>query len=128
MSNEAIKATPFETIIGGTDAIVTLRDKSSEAVFIHQLPIEQFPKLLSVQDDEPKMVELFCQKQPGWASTLSLESIEHVIAEGERLNSDFFSRWVHRKLARQERLVPGLLLRVENKAVEASLISSSKPA
>jgi hypothetical protein len=100
--------TKNETLFGGADFIATHTDGATESVKIAQIPIKDFPKFLQVQDDELKMAEFFCGKPEGWASSLSLDSLEGIITEGERINADFFSRWVQRRIARQERLIPGL--------------------
>jgi hypothetical protein len=98
----------INTLLGGMDAVVTLLDGSSVTVRIRQLPVKLFPRLLEAQDDESKLVELLCDQAEGWADTLTVESFEQIVTLGEGLNSDFFSRWVRRRLERQERLIPGI--------------------
>ncbi len=83
--------TPTETLFGGLDLIVAKRDKTTENVFIRQLAVETYPKLLAVAEDELAMAELYCGKPSGWARTLSPHSFETIIVEGERINVDFFA-------------------------------------
>lgn len=101
--------TPLETLLGGTRADVTLLDGSVETITVRQLPVRDLPRLLqaSAQADESAMAELYCAKPAGWADTLTRESHERIIAEGERLNADFFARWLQRKTRREETLFPG---------------------
>ncbi|HZV33853.1 MAG TPA: hypothetical protein VFB72_04685 [Verrucomicrobiae bacterium] len=120
--------TQTETLLGGkTDVAVCGSDGGFYNVFVRQLPIKSFPALLAVQDDELKMAELYCDKAAGWAETLSLESLEKVVTEGERLNQDFFSRWVQRRLNRQEKLMPGVTEKLV-RAASASPNGSQKAA
>jgi hypothetical protein len=98
----------LETIRGGVDLEVQLIGGGTEAVFVRQMPIRQMPQLLAALEDEPRMVELFCDRPEGWSDTLTPESFERLVAEGDRLNAVFFSRWLRRRLDRQERLLPGI--------------------
>lgn len=87
---------------------VTKLDGSTETVFVRVLPVRDFPRLLGSLEDEPAMAEVFCDQPSGWAGQLNLESLEAVVLKGEKLNEDFFSRWAQRRLARQERIMPGI--------------------
>jgi hypothetical protein len=98
----------LETIRGGVDLEVQLVGGGTEQVFVRQIPIRLMPQLLATLEDEPRMVELFCDRPEGWSDTLTPEAFERLVAEGERLNADFFSRWLRRRLDRQERLLPGI--------------------
>ena len=98
----------METLLGGADYPVTKLDGTVVTVLVRQLPLSDFPTLLARMEDEPSMAELYCGQKAGWAATLTLESLEKVIEAGERLNEDFFARWLARRLKRQERLMPGL--------------------
>lgn len=98
----------LETIRGGVDLEVQLIGGGTETVFVKQIPIRQMPQLLAALEDEPRMVEIFCDRPEGWSDTLTPESFERLVAEGDRLNAVFFSRWLRRRLDRQERLLPGI--------------------
>ena len=78
---------------------------TAETVFVRQLPIRLFPQLRAALQDEGKMIELYCDKPAGWADGLTVESHEELIAKGDEINRDFFSRWVERMKSR-EGLVP----------------------
>ncbi|MDB6017665.1 MAG: hypothetical protein JWR19_2154 [Pedosphaera sp.] len=129
MSTETIPPGPTqsETLFGSLSVVVKFEDnRPCETVPVRQLKIKEYPALLNVQDDELKMIELYTGKVPGWAEALTPESIEDVVKVGETLNADFFSRWVQRRLARQERLVPGVTQRMTEAALSASQGSSAK--
>ncbi len=114
-----MEATKIETLMGGKTVAAALRDGTKEEVFVQQLAVAQMPRMLAVIEDEAAMVELFCAKPKGWAANLSPEAHEELVTEGERLNADFFARWVQRQLQRRERLVPGI-----TQAMQSTVLSS----
>jgi hypothetical protein len=114
-----MEATKLETLMGGKMVTVTLREGAKEEITVQQLAVAQMPRLLAVMEDEAAMVELFCGKPKGWAVTLTPEAHEEIVTEGERLNADFFGRWVQRQLQRRERLVPGI-----TQAMQSTVLSS----
>jgi len=112
--------TKLETLLGGRGAMmVQLTDGTSQEVTVRQLPISEMPRLAGSIEDETAQVELYCAKPKGWAAKLTAEAHEQLITEGERLNADFFARWVARRARRQEILVPGI-----TEQMKRSLLSS----
>ena len=105
-----------ETLLGGLEIEVTLTSGNTEQVFLRQLPIRQMPRMLAALEDENRLVELFCDKPDGWSDRLTVESFEQVILKGEALNADFFSRWVQRRLTRQEKVMPGITAQLARNA------------
>jgi hypothetical protein len=99
--------TSLETLLGGVEVPVVLLDGAVETVRVRQLPIRDYPAFLAAQMDEPAMADLLCGKPAGWGERLGFDSLEMVVREGDRLNADFFGRWLRRRLERQERLLPG---------------------
>jgi hypothetical protein len=97
-----------ETLVGGLEVEVALTAGGKEKVFIRQIPVRLMPQMLASLEDENRLVELFCEKPEKWSDTLTVESFEKLVTEGERLNADFFSRWVQRRLSRQEKVMPGI--------------------
>lgn len=87
-------------------------DQISESVAVQVLPVKKFPTLAGSLEDEYAMAEIFCDKPKGWADDLTNDSLEAIITKGEALNDDFFSRWARRRLARQEKLMPGVTERL----------------
>lgn len=122
--------TKDETLRGGLNLTVTFTEGSQEPVFVRQLPVREFEAWLACLDDEPRAAELLCGKESGWGDRLSIDSLEAVITGGERVNRDFFERWLQRRTARKEWLAP---LLARNAAVVATLptgspSSASRPA
>ena len=113
-----------ETLFGGAELEVALTAGGKEKAFIRQLPVRLMPQMLASLEDENRLVELFCDKPEGWSDTLDPESFEKVVTEGERLNADFFSRWVQRRLTRQERVMPGITEKLARSAGLSSPIGS----
>lgn len=120
-------ATKAETLRGGVTLTVTFIDGEPETVLVRQLPVRDFDRWLAVLDDEPRAVELFTDRPKGWADRLDLESVERVIAEGERVNRDFFERWLHRRTQRKEWLAPILLRNAAAGGVSSPTGSPSLP-
>jgi hypothetical protein len=109
VTQEVPEPTPLETLLGGSNALVGFLSGEEETVRVRQLPIRDYPDYLAAQMDEPRMAELLCGKPTGWGDSLEFASLEGIISEGDRLNADFFGRWLRRRLERQERLLPGSL-------------------
>lgn len=116
------------TLMGGTDLVVTKRDGSTETVKVLQLGIEKYPELLQSMDDEIASINLYCgRSSTGFATSLTLQSQEAVIEAGEKVNSDFFKRWIDRRMARTERLQPGLLEKINAALVQSSTSLPKQP-
>jgi hypothetical protein len=105
-----MEPTQTETLFGGTKVSVQFKGKTdNEEVFVRQLEVDAYPKLLDISMDEFKQIELYCDKPAGWAKTLTPKSHNEIMETAERLNSDFFSPWAARQLKRLERIRPGLV-------------------
>ena len=127
MSTESKQS--FETLIGG--AVTTIHRKPEwgrQEVFVRQLPIEDYPKLLGLMDDEGAQLELYClvkgppdstdkthgtdarwvPVEKGWAKTLTPAAHDSLMEKAEELNRDFFGRWLRRRMAKMEAIRPGL--------------------
>jgi hypothetical protein len=95
------------TVLGGTTLQVAFLDGKTESLLVRQLPFSDMPRYMGCFEDEMASVELFCEKPAGWAETLTRESFEMVMTEGEKLNLDFLERYAARAAARRERVNPG---------------------
>ena len=124
--NTQEKQNNVATLLGGLPLKVTYQDGSSEELTIKQLPVKQMLPLLKAIDDEPAMAELFCGKPEGWSASLTPESFELVVEEGDKLNRDFFVRWVQRRQRRMKSLVPGITEKLTTAAVSLSPTTSQK--
>lgn len=118
------KPNAFETLMGGTQLEVNFRNGTSDTVLVRQLAVKLFPELLQAAGDEPRLVELYCEKQPGWSDTLTNESFEAVILEGQRVNADFFGRWLARQRDRMRAIMPDL----EERLIQANLSGPGLPS
>lgn len=97
-----------ETVLGQTTIVVRLADGREEHVVVRQLPIRMFGELLAALDDECRMISLATGKPLEWVHGLPPDQHERLIGEVDRLNADFFSRWLARRQRRLETLVPNL--------------------
>lgn len=102
------------TLLGGTELEVAKLNGERELVKVRQLPVRDLPKYLACHQNEAATVELFCERDANWVDTLALASFEAILAEGEKLNLDFLSRYAARQLARNERLLPGFQQKLMN--------------
>jgi hypothetical protein len=110
-------------LFGGEKCLAEHLDGSSEEVSVRILSVKSFPALMESLEDECAMAEVFCDKPKGWGESLTLPSLEAIVVKGETLNDDFFSRWARRRLARQERLIPGI---TERRLASASRTGSAR--
>lgn len=97
---------PLETLLGSVP-VRNLRNLKGQAipdVEVRQLPLSALSSYLVAQGNEAVQCELLCKQPRGWGDTLSLESVEAILVEGDRINADFFRRWLSLRLARQERM------------------------
>lgn len=122
MNTEAEKN---ETLMGGKELTITKLDKTTERVLVRQLPVSAMSRYASCVTDETAMVELFCDKPDGWADTLTNESFEEIIDEGERINEFFFARWRDRQRRRAERISPGIQEKIASQITSQSLQSAA---
>ena len=110
------------TLVGHVEYIAKKDDGSTEVVKIQQLKIKQYPELVAVLGDEPAMAEFLCGKPAGWSDSLTNESLFEIVAEGEKVNQDFFLQWVPRRRARFEKIATPEL---KEKLVTAALDRSA---
>ena len=125
---ERMMENKFNTLMGGKELVIWRLAEGAEreeTVRVRQLPIKLYPRMLECVDDEAALVELYCDQPKGWAETLSLDSFEAIVAEADKLNADFFSRWVARRLGRMERVKPGITERMLG-AASSSLTTPPK--
>jgi len=115
-------------MLGGSQFTVEFTDGNQKTVTVKQLPIRKMEAYLEAQQDEIKMIELVVPDlPPTLIDSLKPESHEALVAEIEKVNADFFSRWFSRLQARVERVAPGVMSR-RLAALSESPISSPKRA
>jgi len=128
MSENNIKPNDIETLFGKSIQELTIgtMDGKTESVSIKQLPVKVYPKLLEILDDEIAMASQYTGKPKEWIETLTPESHQKIIEEGERINWDFFIAWQKRRMERQEKIMPGFQQALLQKLTEqASPLPSS---
>ena len=101
------------TILGGEDISITLRDGTSENIKVRELPIKKLDEFLRKIGDEDALVELYCDKETGWAANLTRESWEKVLEKGDEINLDFFTSRARKRLERHEKILPGFLEKIQ---------------
>jgi len=106
------KLAAMATVLGALELEVVRLDGSTERVSVKQMPIKDYPRILELVDDELGLAALYCGKDKAWAEGLTPASYEAVIENADKLNADFFSRWVARRLGRMERIKPGITERL----------------
>ena len=106
--------TKTETLFGGVDLEVKFQDEHFEPVKVKQLPIGQIKAFAIAyeQADEAEEIALLTGKSKDWANTLTIESAEKIIAEGERINADPLARYFQRQMRKLERFNPALAARI----------------
>lgn len=95
-------------IAGGVETTAAKVDGTSERVKVLSLHIKDFPRLMSAMGNECVQVDIFCGKDPGWAEKLTNDSIIKLYELGHQVNDSFFVSWGQRRIAEQEKFLPGI--------------------
>lgn len=113
--------TEQEIIEGGTLISVRYRNGQTEQMKVRILPLRELPRLAACLQNEAEMAEIYCDQPAHWADALTADSVFAIVDAGERLNADFFGRYLDRLLRRQAALVPGV-------AAGSSMSSPTSPS
>lgn len=129
MSHQVNKteADKTETLFGGAEMTVKLLNGATKTVRVRQLPVREMRAFLQAQDDEARMIELACKLDAATVDALAPKSHEALIAAVEKVNADFFGRWLDRLKQRTEKLMPGAAA-VRRESLISSPSPASKPA
>ena len=73
-------------LAGGRTLPVIFSDGRTEAIKVRQLPIRLLASMDARQDDEPALVELYCDKDKGWADSLTHASYHAIVTVGDEIN------------------------------------------
>lgn len=84
-------------LYGGEAYQVNRPDGTQEEVKICQLPVRRALRILELMNDEPALVELYCQKEEGWADTLTVDDYEYIAERGMEINHPTLSRYADRQ-------------------------------
>jgi hypothetical protein len=105
-NNDHVKA-ELITIAGGVELEVTYQDGNKETVKVRQVPISKIENFIFALANESQAIELYCDRQKGWADTLSIESASAIADKGQELNMPFFAAWFRRQMKWRESQQPG---------------------
>lgn len=113
--------TPLETLLGTGKFIVRYRNPApgtpaTEEVNITQLDLEHIEQVITLLAFPAALAELYCERPAGWARTLTLKSLRDLLAEGDRINADFFDL-ARMTISRIDQLKPGALGQVGRAAL-----------
>lgn len=111
-------------IVGELNSQAVLRDGSVIDTKVRQLRLRELPKLADCIGDEAAMLKMCTSLSEEQINELSLMSAEGLVSLCERLNMDFFQRWLERQLRRNEAVVPGVRQRIAA-TVESALRTTS---
>ena len=78
-------------LAGGRTLPIAFSDGRTEEIKVRQLPIRLLASLNARQGDEPALVELYCDKEDGWADSLTHESYHAVVTVGDEINRPPYS-------------------------------------
>lgn len=98
-------------LVGGVELDIEYLDGRPERVKVRHLPMRQMERYLEIFNNEAACVELFCDREKGWADTLSPDSYGAIADKGQELNLPLFQNWFRRLKARSEAMNPGLVER-----------------
>ena len=87
-------------LAGGRVLPVVFLDGHQEDVKVRQLPIRLLEAYDAKQADEPALVELYCDREKGWADTLTHEAYEAIVTTGDEINRVPFERMRERMAGR----------------------------
>ncbi len=104
------------TLVGGEDLTAILKDGTSEAVKVRELPIRDLQKAVMSMGDDAKLIEIYCDKPSGWADRLQLRSALDILAAGNRVNEPFFVEYIQAKNDQLSRIAPGLAKKMQDPA------------
>lgn len=96
--------TQTETLFGGSKFEATINTGHKVEVFVRQLPIREMQQYLEAQSNECAIIELVCKLKPEVVDRLTADSHIALLAEIERVNGDFFTKWGERQKGRGEKL------------------------
>ena len=95
-------------INGGENIEITLLTGEKETVKVKLLKISQFEEYLRSIDNESAAAELLCGKEAGWGETVAPSSLMDIVEKGHDINFTNVCRWVERKAAIGEAMLPML--------------------
>jgi hypothetical protein len=115
------------TVAGGVEMEVIFQDGTKENVKVRQIPLSKIQEFSTAVafSNMADAVDLYCDKEKGWADRLSYESARAVMDKGCELNLPFFGAWL--KDQKRWRAAFGIVLdgAEESKEIQQSRLESS---
>lgn len=109
---------------GGVEIDVTRIDGSKERAKVRQLPLRLIPQWTQELMNEPKLVELYVERDQAWVDSIIIEDQERILELGGQLNYPIFDRWTARLQATTGRA----LQLAENRAAATETIKARAQA
>jgi hypothetical protein len=117
--------TEIENIQGYRAITVTLSDGTSEELHIKKLNVYELQTYAMAYGDQGKTVELFCSKEPKWASNLSYDDVERILDIGVEINDPILIRFSERDGQILQRMIKVLSTQSGKRRELASLLDGS---
>lgn len=91
-------------LFGGESHRVVMRDGADEAVVVRLVSVRELPRFVALQDDEPAVLEMVCDRPQGWADRLTPDAHFLLIDRARALNFPVALRWTASQVDMQRRL------------------------
>lgn len=95
-------------IMDGEPVMVRLRDGSEREMRVRVVSVAELPAFLSVQENEPAVIELVMRQEKGWADTLHPRSHFELVEVIRALNFPLALQWSLSQLDMVNQLAAGL--------------------
>jgi hypothetical protein len=96
----------FKSLLGTKDRVKVRQIRVDEA---------QLYGNAVIFNDEATQIELYCGKEKGWATTLTLPSADAIADAGQALNLPFFVRWYRRQRKAKDLQAPTAMQDLQEK-------------
>lgn len=98
----------LETAAIGKEITLKYQDGKDEVVTLREIPIYLLNKAAMDLGDEEALAARYAGRERSWVRSLTIESYELLVTEGERVNAHFF-RYLRRQANRMETIRPGIM-------------------
>lgn len=101
-----------------------------ERVKVHHIAVSDMQRYGSaiLGKDEATAIECYCRRDPGWADTLTPESVTALADLGLELNLPFFSAWFHRQAKWTQAQTPSSILELQKTLANLTKMFTGSPS